>query len=785
MDWLNKYITRATLLFFIGISISIGCIIGVTASSIMIPVSFLFVSLFIFYFNKHSAIQTISFFLMWILLGWLFSSTRINEIHSKSNLINSIQSESVKTQSIILSSDTTEYGWRAQCQILTMNESTIPGDFRLTIYGKINMPNEGDTLESIGIIKPLSLKRNPGEFDFKSFYERKNIFGKKFIDKKSSPIIKPNNSTPSKVSIKSIQTYIRSTIQQSTDPKTSGLLLALILGDKSTIDENLKNDFAETGVIHVLAVSGLHVGYILIILTIITSIMGIPWGWDKLLIVLGLIFFCFLTGLKPSVIRASMMASLYVIAPLINRPVSVWNIIGFVGSFLLFIDPLYIVDLGFVLSFSAVISIIYFYKLFESILPPKINPRFIENKGAKFILGLFFVSLSAQIGTLPITVYYFYKIPLISLIANVIIVPLIGIIVVFGFIILGLSFSPMLSSIAGESAWLFQKLISTLAFYFSSFNYSSIPIHQIENIHILLYGILVAGIFLLFQKNYRGKGIIFCFLFLNLFVYSSIRSPKTDIIFMDVGQGDATLIRFSNNKTMLIDAGNKNRQKDWGNQVVIPVLNHFGIKKLDWVMMSHPHADHIGGLVSVVESFPADTLLDSHAGYGSWTYNHLLERYQELGTVIKYPIPGEIIKITPMESMLFFAPDSQFSTSQHNVNNASIVFKLISGNNSILFTGDLEHEGDEIVLPFSNYLKSDVLKVGHHGSITSTTEPFLSVVEPKMAVVSVGENNKFSHPSKIIMDRLKTYNVKIHRTDISGALWISSNGYSFQEVLWK
>jgi competence protein ComEC len=182
---------------------------------------------------------------------------------------------------------------------------------------------------------------------------------------------------------------------------------------------------------------------------------------------------------------------------------------------------------------------------------------------------------------------------------------------------------------------------------------------------------------------------------------------------------------------------------------------------------------------------PTDTLMDTYSGYGSWTYNHLIERYTELGTIIKKPKTGEILQITPKESILFFAPDSLFSVSQHNVNNASIVFKLMVGEKSILFTGDLEHEGDKALIQFGDHLKVDILKVGHHGSITSTTEKVLSIIKPELAVVSVGEGNKFSHPSAIVMNRLKDYQIQIHRTDYSGALWIQSDGLSYWKKEWK
>ncbi|HIA93902.1 MAG TPA: DNA internalization-related competence protein ComEC/Rec2, partial [Candidatus Marinimicrobia bacterium] len=666
-----------------------------------------------------------------------------------------------------------------------LSENEFKDRFNLSVYGKGKIPSAGDTLLSKGEIKKLVGKRNPGDFDFRSHFSRQGKYGRLFIDKKHDSIILKGKLPFFIRWIRSSRDFVRNSVNNATDSKTAGLLTALLLGDKSSIDEDLKRDFANTGVIHVLAVSGLHVGYILIILTIFTSIIRIPWGWNRVVIILGLIAFCALTGGKPSVIRAAIMAGLYVFTPIVNRPGNIWNIIGFAGCLLLSYDPLYIKDLGFILSFSAVISIIYFYGLFEKLLPESINPKYIQNAFIKYTLSLFLVSLSAQIGTLPITAAYFHKIPIISLIANVMIVPIVGIIVVIGFMILGLSFSPFFSELAGNVAWLLQTIISWLAKFFSSFSFSSIPVAQIEFIDVALYGLIILGLFLIFQKESRGKGLI-AFLFIaNVMIWGNAPKPVTNILFMDVGQGDAALIKFSNGKTMLVDAGNRNRREDWGGRVVIPVLNHLGIQKLDWTVMSHPHADHIGGLVSVVEEFPTDTLLDTYSGYGSWTYNHLIERYTALPTIIKKPKTGEILEITPMESIHFLAPDSIFSVSQRNVNNASIVFKLIVGDNSFLFTGDLEHEGDDALIQFGDHLQVDVLKIGHHGSITSTREKLLTIIDPELAVVSVGEGNKFSHPSPVVMERLEDHQIEIHRTDYSGALWLQSDGNSYWKKSWK
>jgi competence protein ComEC len=217
----------------------------------------------------------------------------------------------------------------------------------------------------------------------------------------------------------------------------------------------------------------------------------------------------------------------------------------------------------------------------------------------------------------------------------------------------------------------------------------------------------------------------------------------------------------------------------------LPVLNYFDIKQLNWTVMSHPHADHIGGLVSVVEEIHTDTLWDSYADYDSWTYNHLLDRYSNAGTEIITPNSGDILVISPLESIHILAPDSSFVKQSHNINNASIVFKLTVGETSLLFTGDIEKEGDERLLNFGEYLKTDVLKVAHHGSITSTSNALLKFISPVIAVVSVGEGNKFSHPSAGVMDRFSSQGITIHRTDHKGALWLQMDGHNIWEKNWK
>ena len=258
-----------------------------------------------------------------------------------------------------------------------------------------------------------------------------------------------------------------------------------------------------------------------------------------------------------------------------------------------------------------------------------------------------------------------------------------------------------------------------------------------------------------------------------------------DVIYLDVGQGDAILVRTPENKTLLIDGGQRFGKRDYGTQVVNPVFNHLGIQGINWLVMTHPHSDHIGGLISVTQSFKVDTTFDTYLDYESWTYRQLRQQLDEQNTVLIRPSPGDLRNIEQNVKMAFFAPDSNFTRENRIVNNSSIVMKLIYGKTSFLFTGDMELDGEYELGRYENALNAKVLKVGHHGSKTSSSAQFIEKVKPEIAIVSVGYKNKFRHPSNDVLERLNQYAKQIHRTDQSGALWLRSNGTEIWEVEWR
>ncbi len=779
---------RRIPLVFITLSMCFGIAVGHVLDVPLLPICIISFLSFLLFATSRNIWSIVTFCIAIFLLSLGHFEVKENQQYRIIQRLDSLDEQTVHYIGWVLDVYETAKGKKIRLKNINL-EAQIPFNqsFIYDVYVRgIEGVNIGDTLSGIGEWLALEEKRNPGDFDFRMFYHRKNILGKIFQDKYGIPVVDSLSGISILRIIKNVRNDLNETFTAYIGKPYAGLMSALITGERSEVDPEIKEHFIATGVVHVLAVSGLHVGYVLLILMFATKLLRIPWGWDRLVIGIGLVLFCLITGGKSSVIRASLMAMLYLLAPVLNRPANIWNIIAASAFCLLMWNPYYLFDMGFQLSFTAVISIVFFYNYFNRVLPERFQVSKISNKMIKFFLGLFLVSLSAQIGTLPFTAVYFGKIPIIALIANIAIVPLIGILVCIGFVITLFGWIPYVGVVFGQAAYFFGKIIDVLAANFAAVDYGVVQTGYVPFHLLWVYGLCVIGFILIMDTSFRGKGFISILIGINLYLWFPLfQKPAIDVIFLDVGQGDAALIRFQNGRTMLIDAGQRNRYQDSGSEMIMPVLNYFNIKKLDWAVMSHPHSDHIGGFISVLESVKVDSIWDTHLEYGTWTYNYILELTNEKEIGYRKVKRGNTISIDRNSWVQILAPDTSFIQQETNVNNASIVMKIMHGQNSFLFNGDLEHEGDDFLLAFGSGLKADVLKVGHHGSITSTTKAFLNLVDPDWAVVSVGEKNKFSHPSPVVMKRLKECVSEIRRTDMHQAVWLKSDGEKIWEAEWK
>ena len=663
------------------------------------------------------------------------------------------------------------------CKIKSDNRSLIK------FYDELK---PGNYLKLTGYYYKGREERNPGEFDYDAYLKSKGILGILSINDTASIKIINSQKDYFKNLIHQIRKTIDWQIKKYHSPETASLLRGLVLADRREINYQTKQQFINAGVVHVLAVSGLHVGYIILIFLFVFGRFNLYLS--SVLTLFGLFCFMFITGVPPSVFRATVMAIVIIVAYLSNRSSNLFNSISIAALIILIINPNEIYNPGFQLSFAAVLSIALVYPFLERI----VLGWNIKNRFSKYLLLFTGVSLSAQIGTLPFTLLYFNKFSVIALFTNLLVIPTIGLII--GLAIVTLTFSTFLSVVAiyfAAANDLITNWVLSLIKFSGNLSFSHINIYNYSVTDLILFYLLIAILiyYLPRFKNIITKVLLFSLVTINIFLFSSIDDidllPEKylSVFMIDVGQGDSFLIKFPNGKIALIDAGNTTITFDNGERVIIPLLKYLGIEKIDYGLVSHIDTDHYGGFVALVlegligEIYkPAiDTSLCKDIRFEKF----LLERNIPIH---HYSEERLAIGNTP----IYFLYDDRINNiAGESTNNRSGIFKIVYGETSFLFTGDVEKNVENIYArKYKNFLDSDVLKAGHHGSKTSSSEVFLNYITPNYSLISAGFKNKFGHPAEEIIQRLQKYGSIIYRSDLQKAVVLRSDGMQIKLVSW-
>ena len=626
--------------------------------------------------------------------------------------------------------------------------------------------------------------RNPGEFDYDRYLRERGISG--IITSYDDAGLKILNSNTEFFANKIFQ--IRKSVYKSIvmlqSQQTASLLKSLMLADRSDIDFETKTAFINSGVIHVLAVSGLHTGFIILFLLLIFGRFNIYFR--SFAAIGGLFIFMSITGLPVSVFRASVMAIVIIIAFLLNRTTNLFNSLALAALIILIVNPDEIYSAGFQLSFSAVLSIGVIFPLFQ-IQIKKLN---IKNNFIKYFILLLAVSISVEIGTLPVTVAYFRKLSLIAPITNLVVIPLIGLIllVAIGTLLVSTVF-PFAASVYAAANDFFTFVLFKFIKISGNLEYSFVWIRNFFLYDALVFYTLLI-IFIFFFPRFKSafaKLSLFTLVLLNFFVFSSyndkelFHSNEFNLLMIDIGQGDSFLMQMPDGKTALVDAGPVSQYFDTGDYILIPLLNYLGIKKIDYGFISHMDLDHYGGFVSIIHNKRIRKIFKP--SFDSTDINdQRFEKYLNENEIPYFYYYKDIIKF---DNLRFYSLDDNLDNN-YSKNERSSVIKILFGKNSFLFTGDAESNREKILLKdYKNFLKSDVLKVGHHGSPSGSSINFLKTVNPEMSLISAGIQNKFGHPSEKILNRLKSIKSKIYRTDKQGAILFRSNGNSIYAVDWR
>ena len=616
----------------------------------------------------------------------------------------------------------------------------------------------GDSLYIEGEFKQPEEARNYKGYNYKQYLKTKKIIGTVELEK--AKILKSSNGS----FIHNIQKYIKDTINGTLTDEEGNLLLAILLGDKDKLSEDIQESFKTSNLSHMLAVSGAHVSYIILGLTYVlqNSIIGKKNG--KIVCIIFLLVFMAITNFTPSVTRACIMAVLTLFSGIIYRKSDVYTNISVAALITLIFNPYNLLDLGFQLSYGGTIGIIIFIK--------RIQEKKSNSKVINYIKQMALVSIYANIIIIPIMMYHFNTVSFTFIISNIMASPILGIIVITGFlfIITSITVKPLTRLIA-----IFIKPILSILIKISQIC-SKLPFSNILVVTPYMFNVISYYAIILYciksKKNNKCK-IIICLLIvlilINFIIY--IFPQKLRIFFIDVGQGDSTLIITPDKKTVLIDGGGSD-SFDVGEKVLLPYLLDRRILKVDYVLISHFDTDHCGGILTIMEKVKVKNIIISEQAEHSENY----ERFKKLMINKKIRLievkKGDKIKIGRYSEFKILFPTSRL-LSENPLNNNSIVAQFNYNNFKMLFTGDIEKLAEQQILKTEKAeIRADILKVAHHGSKTSSIPEFIKAVRPKIALIGVGKNNTFGHPNQQTIKNLENIKCRSYRTDLQGEIII-------------
>lgn len=646
--------------------------------------------------------------------------------------------------------------------------------------------NYGDEIIVKGNFEEASTARNEGGFDYKQYLKSKNIYGIITVDKKDIEIIKKNNIGVIDLLANKVRNSMKRKIEQNLPNETNELLSGMLIGEKSNLQKEIQEDFRDSSLSHVLAISGMHVSYVMIGITFVINKIKFSKKMSKIVTILILLFFIILTGKTASVTRACFMSSYIILASLFHKKAHVLGSISISLLIILIINPYFILDIGLQLSYGGTIGIVLIYPILKKYKKKKEDKtgriKKVLYKIKDKIIDTILITISANLVIFPIVLFHYNIMSFTFIISNLLISPIIGIIIILGFLSVFASYivSPI-SKIMFFFLQIFLSVLAQIAHFCAGLPLSKVYFPTPKIYVIIIYYLFLIYIILVKNKKITGKKIgkkVFVIFTIIVIILNLILNfiPKTfTISFIDVGQGDSMLISTPKGKNILVDGGGSRDETTFniGKQTLIPYLLNKGITKLDYIIISHFDSDHVGGILSVLEELKAEKVIICEQ-----EENENYKRFKEIVKNKKIKVyvvkKGDNLRIEENIWLTILWPKDK-RIKENAINNNSIVAKLNYKSFSILLTGDIEKIAENEILKEyenSNMINANILKVAHHGSKSSSIKEFLEKVKPQIALIGVGEKNTFGHPNAGVINRLQNLNTKIYRTDEKGEITI-------------
>ena len=643
----------------------------------------------------------------------------------------------------------------------------------------------GDKISVTGKIEDLPHRRNPGEFDYGEYLKLHDIeamFTSFGYDKiKNTPVLHPDflNSEV----LFPVKNYINKTVDLFSQGDEREFLKGLLLGEKSSISQETKQNFINAGVAHIIAVSGLNVAYVLIVLNGILLLLPVSRRYKVFIIIPCLLFYMYLTGNSASIVRATVMAIIILLSQLLERKPNSYNVVAFSAFVILLFDPRQLFDAGFILSFSAILSIVYFNPKLEAI-PEKIkwyaelNPTRKLNRYLKETVLLLLATLSAQIGTIPVTAVMFNKISVISLLANVVAIPVSNISLALGFTaVLFSTFSLWAAAMfSAANNFLMHYLLKFVALC-ANFDFSYIETYSVDILLFFVYYIIIFSLFTLNKINYKPRIAIIIFFIANFALFKSIINDtgKAKITFLDTGNSNCSLISMPQGTNILINTGTAKDKYNSAERNVIPYLKGQGIGKIDLILITNLDKDELLNLYYLTKNFNVNRILLPEYYKILFDDNLINEKFRKQH--IEFVSESKIINQKGNFRIYLYYDNT--------LKGESMLAQFVYGSQSFIFD-DAEKEAED----YLNYAmipddsKTKVLRLPLSGSFAYTSADFIVKANPEYAVISYSKADKRKNPG-LFAKSLENTGIKVGKINETGAMIFETDGNKTELMKWK
>ena len=587
-------------------------------------------------------------------------------------------------------------------------------------YSDINV-SYGDYIYVYGVFKKPKENGNFNLFNYKRYLLSNKI--NYVVTASNINVIKKNDNV-----FYTLKNNLLKRIESAN--RSKGYILAFLYADKSLIEKDIYTKYQKIGVSHLFAISGMHVSLISIVL--LKLLNKIKERKRYIIVSIFLSIYLFLTNFTISMVRATFQFILFFINKSFKLNIDNSNLVLFLFSILVIINPYNIYNIGFLFSFIISFTLIRCSKLIKG----------------KFIIKSLKTSLISFFSSMPVLINNFFEVNFLGIILNIIYIPFVS------YILFPLSLVTVLFPSLDNILYMFISYFEKITDFFSNIKFLSFSICKMNIFLIIIYYIIF--IYILKRKKKLIYKIIIVIISL-IFLINNGRIVNNEVSILDVGQGDSSLIRLKN-KNILIDTGG-NINYDISKNILIPYFKSVGIKKIDYLVLTHGDYDHMGEAINLVENFKVEKVI-----FNCGPYNDLEQELIKVLDKKKIKYYSCIKELNIDNNKLYFLQTKEYDNENDNSN---VIYSELNVY-KFMFMGDASVTTEKEIMNKYNLPDIDVLKVGHHGSKTSSSKGFINVINPKYSIISVGKNNRYGHPNKEVLENLSKS--KIYRTDQDGSI---------------